>query len=92
MTGLKAIIEIKFMHGMYEIVRLSTTRGDVSFTFERYNGYTRLNKRHKYKHNVYYLGMLKETNNHVHNKGYLKLVYISVFATLIMYIIDAKNY
>ena len=59
------------MPGKYEIVSLSTTREDVSFIFERYNGYTGLNKRHKllmrliYKHDVYYLGMLNETNNHI---------------------------
>ena len=35
------------MRGKYEIVNPSTTREDVSFTFQRYNGYTGLHKRHQ---------------------------------------------
>ena len=37
------------MRGIYEIVSISTTREDKSFTFQRYNGYmyTELNTRHK---------------------------------------------
>ena len=37
------------MRGKYEIVILSTTREDISFTFQRYrpNVYTGLNIRHK---------------------------------------------
>ena len=57
------------MRGIYVIVSLSTTREDVSFTFQRYNGYTGLNERHIllmcYINMMSYLGMMKETNNHV---------------------------
>ena len=46
-TGLKTIywgihLSLSFMRGKYEIVNLSTTRDDVSFTFQRYNDYTGL--------------------------------------------------
>ena len=50
---------------LYEIV----TREDLSFTLQRYNGYTGLlNTRHKFvmrytQCHVCYLGMLKQTNN-----------------------------
>ena len=61
------------MRGIYEIVSLSTTWEDISFTFQRYNGYTGLKIiKHTsqivdvlYTHDVSYLGMLKETNKHV---------------------------
>ena len=35
------------MRGIYEIVSLSTTLKDVSFIFQRHNGYIGLNTRHK---------------------------------------------
>ena len=35
------------MRGIYEIVSLSTTLEDVSFIFQRHNGYIGLNTRHK---------------------------------------------
>ena len=43
------------MRGIYEIVNLSTTREDVSFTFQRYNGYAGLNTRHKLL--MHYIGL-----------------------------------
>ena len=81
------------MRGLYEIVSLSTTGEDISFTFQRYNGYTGLNTSHifdvLYTHDVCYLEMLKETNSHV-IKIYPKLSYILVLTTLIMYMIITK--
>ena len=61
------------MNGIYEIVSLSTTLEDVSFIFQRHNDYIGLNTRHTflmrytlvYTHGGCYLGILKETNNHI---------------------------
>ena len=40
-------LSLWFMRGIYEIVSLSTTLEDVSFIFQRHNGYIGLNTRPK---------------------------------------------
>ena len=57
------------MRGIYEIVSLSTTVEDVSSIFQKQNGYIGFNTSQivdaVYKHDGCYLGLLKETNNHI---------------------------
>ena len=54
------------MRGIYETVSLSTTREDISFTvILDYIKYTSQIVDALYTHDVCYLGMLKEINNHV---------------------------
>ena len=60
---------MRFMRGICEIVSLSTTLEDVAFIFQRHNGYIGLNTSQivdaVYTHDGCYLGILKETNNHI---------------------------
>ena len=77
-------------------VNLSTTLEDVSFIFQRHNGYIRLNTSPIvdaiYTHDGCYLGILKETKTTHSIEMLSKLLYILVLATLIMYMIATKKY
>ena len=68
------------MRGIYEIVNLSKTLKDISFIFQRISGYTGLNTSQIVDavctHDGYYLGMLKETNNHAIEKLSKASIYI----------------
>ena len=70
------------MRGIYEIVSCNTAQLDIAFTFQWYNDYTWLNKSQMRYIILYtwlcYLGMLKETNNHVYSKLSKASIYFSL--------------
>ena len=58
------------MCGIYEIVSLTTTLEDVSLIFQRHDGYIGFKYTLQivdavYTHDGCYLGILRETNNHI---------------------------